>query len=698
MSGELDPHRLARHLAMLSESVRDFAAMTTDSEKLLPRIAGRIAESLGDSCSLWLLSDDERTLTLVARRHLAEPALSVISSPVSVLEVEREPFIAAALEAGKIALIADATAPGLRESASPTSLEIIQRLGIRSLIVAPLVASGRRVGLLLLARSHQHSPPFDELDRSLAQTLADHAALAIANARAFREQRLAREALNQADRVLFELSPMAMFVLDRELLHPTAVNEAALALYGYERDEFLALPVEELRSDGNRAQARAALDRLGEGTIANSGATTHRRKDGSPMTVEYLSCVATFRNRPSVISAVVDVTERNRVRETQARLAAIVDSSEDAIVTKTLDGVVETWNRGAERLFGYAASEMIGRPILLLLPAERHHEETDILRRLGRGERISHFETIRVHKDGRRLDVSAAISPLYDHAGRVCGASTVVRDISDRRRVEEQGRQIGALDLENQRIQEATRLKSQFLANMSHELRTPLNGIIGFAELLRAGKIGPVSEEQEEYLGDILTGGRHLLKLINEVLDLSRVEAGRLELRPEPVDLAALIGEVRDTLRVLAAERRIHTAVEVDDAVARPIVDPDKLKQVLYNYLANALKFTPDGGRVTTRARREGDALFRIEVEDTGIGIPAHELDRLFVEFQQLDSGTAKRFQGTGLGLALTKKLVEAQGGRVGVTSTPGHGSTFFAVLPLRPRTEADRSETRGQP
>jgi signal transduction histidine kinase len=232
----------------------------------------------------------------------------------------------------------------------------------------------------------------------------------------------------------------------------------------------------------------------------------------------------------------------------------------------------------------------------------------------------------------------------------------------------------------------ANRRKGEFLANMSHELRSPLNGIIGFAELMHDGKVGVVAPEHKEYLGDILTSARHLLDLINDVLDLSKVEAGKFEFRPEAVDVARVVADVRDSLGALAAESRIDMATELDPGVPRVIADPARLKQILYNYLSNALKFTAEGGHVTVRVRADGESDFRIEVEDTGIGILPEDIETLFAEFQQLDASTSKKHQGTGLGLALTRRIVEAQGGRVGVRSVYGRGSVFFAVLPRAPR------------
>jgi len=238
------------------------------------------------------------------------------------------------------------------------------------------------------------------------------------------------------------------------------------------------------------------------------------------------------------------------------------------------------------------------------------------------------------------------------------------------------------LEEQNRLVEHASRMKSEFLANMSHELRTPLNGIIGFTELMHDGKVGPVTPNHKEYLGDVLSSAKHLLSLINDILDLSKVETGKFEFRPERLKLGKIIGEVRDIVRAMAVKKQIAIKTEIDCAVDEVFLDAAKLKQVLYNYLSNALKFTPDGGRIIVRAVADDESQFRIEVVDTGIGIPAGDMDRLFVEFQQLDSSSAKKYPGTGLGLALTKKIVEAQGGRVGARSTAGHGSVFFAILP----------------
>jgi signal transduction histidine kinase len=222
---------------------------------------------------------------------------------------------------------------------------------------------------------------------------------------------------------------------------------------------------------------------------------------------------------------------------------------------------------------------------------------------------------------------------------------------------------------------------------MSHELRTPLNGIIGLTELMHDGVVGPVSDEHREYLGDILASSKHLLQLVNDVLDMAKIESGRMDFRTEPVDVGPLLGEVRDVLRILADKKNLSMTID-SGTVDSVMTDPARLKQVVYNYLSNAIKFAADGGVIQLRTRWEDGTSFRIEVEDNGPGIKPADIPRLFADFQQLDSDRPNL--GSGLGLALTKRIVEGQGGTVGVRSTPGVGSVFFAVLPIRRTSEDD--------
>jgi signal transduction histidine kinase len=250
-----------------------------------------------------------------------------------------------------------------------------------------------------------------------------------------------------------------------------------------------------------------------------------------------------------------------------------------------------------------------------------------------------------------------------------------------RREAESVRQRARELEAENRQFQEVSRLKSLFLANMSHELRTPLTAIIGFADLLRSGSVPPASPQFAQFLEYIGVSGRHLLRMIGDVLDLSKVESGNLDFFPEPVDLPALVHEVSAILGPEMHRKRIRFAADIDPGLADLVLDPARLRQVLYNYLSNAVKFTPEAGAITLHARAHGAGQFRVEVADSGVGIAASDVPRLFNEYEQLDNGYAKQHQGAGLGLALTRRLVEAQGGAVGLTSVPGRGSVFWVEL-----------------
>jgi signal transduction histidine kinase len=279
------------------------------------------------------------------------------------------------------------------------------------------------------------------------------------------------------------------------------------------------------------------------------------------------------------------------------------------------------------------------------------------------------YELTYIRKDGSRFPAVVSVTALRDAQDAIIGYLLIGTDNTARKQ---------AIELEY-----ANRMKSEFLANMSHELRTPLNGIIGFTEFLIDEKPGPLRPKQKEYLSDVLTSARHLLQLINDVLDLAKVEAGKMELHPETFPVRQAVEEVTAVIKGIAQKKHIAVGIEVSDGLDAVTLDQHKFKQVLYNLLSNAVKFTDEGGQVDIHARRLGSHRLEVQVRDTGIGIKAEDINRLFTEFEQLDSGTARRFEGTGLGLALTKKIIEFQGGRIDVESEPGKGSVFTVVLPV---------------
>jgi PAS domain S-box-containing protein len=374
-----------------------------------------------------------------------------------------------------------------------------------------------------------------------------------------------------------------------------------------------------------------------------------------------------------------ELESRNEeLRKTASELEALVQTAPVAIVGIDLNGKVMSWYGRAEAMFGWSAAEVVGRT-LANVPPEKQEEFSALRARVGRGDSILNHETYRLRKDGSRIEVSISYAPLHDRAGNTVGASIIYQDITERRLIAEQRQAREAAEA-------ASRAKSNFLANMSHELRTPLNAIIGFSELLQDQTFGPLNEKQQRYVVNVYSSGRHLLQLVNDILDLAKVEAGRLVLDLEAIDLKAILEEMQRGLEPLATAKRQTLVVECDEQLPNLRADRSKLKQILYNLLSNAIKFTQEGGQLGVRVAPvqvdQGQPQVQIAVWDTGIGIAPEDIKRVFLEFEQLDSSYVREQEGTGLGLALTKRLVEAHGGRIWVESTLGKGSTFTFVLP----------------
>jgi PAS domain S-box-containing protein len=360
--------------------------------------------------------------------------------------------------------------------------------------------------------------------------------------------------------------------------------------------------------------------------------------------------------------------QRRQAEETQALLAAIVTSSDDAIVSKTLDGVITSWNVGAERLFGYTAAEAVGRSITLIIPPERRSEEEMILSRLALGERIEHYETVRQSKQGRLLDISLTISPVRDRTGRIIGASKVARDITARKAAEKA-------------LQDADRRKDEFLAMLAHELRNPLAPIRNALQIFHA-KGPPVPELQ--WARDVIDRQvRQMSRLVDDLLDVSRIGGGKIVLRKERVELAAVVSSAVEASRPLIEKWGHELTVTLPPEPVYLEADPTRLSQILVNLLNNAAKYTNQGGRVWLTAERQGDAVL-IRVKDAGIGIPREMLPHIFEMFRQVDRTLERSQGGLGIGLTLVQRLVALHGGVVSAHSEgPGKGSEFTIRLPV---------------
>ncbi|RZI68858.1 MAG: response regulator [Variovorax sp.] len=387
-----------------------------------------------------------------------------------------------------------------------------------------------------------------------------------------------------------------------------------------------------------------------------------------------------------------------RLRDQQFYTRSLIESNIDALMMTDPQGIISDVNQQMIALTGRTRDELIGAPCRNFFTDPDRADAA--IGRVLTENRVSDYELTVRAINGVETVVSYNAATFYNRDRQLQGVIAAARDVTDRRRFER------ALEEKNVELEHANRMKSEFLATMSHELRTPLNAIIGFSEALKDGLMGPMSDTQTGYIGDIFNSGLHLLSLINDILDLTKVEAGMMTLELETVDLGRLLKDSLSIVKDKAAAQRIQLTLDIDEALGSSQLDARKAKQIVYNLLSNAVKFNGDGGRVTLQARRvpralvgalpgswpshrfelaksEHDEFLEIRVTDSGIGISAPNMTRLFQAFIQIDSSLARKFAGTGLGLAMVKQLAELQGGTVAVTSAEGEGACFAVWLPL---------------
>jgi PAS domain S-box-containing protein len=442
-----------------------------------------------------------------------------------------------------------------------------------------------------------------------------------------------------------------VFVIDNEWRY-TYLNRLAEELVGRPREELLGKNVWKLFPE--------AIDTV----IYTESMKAAQEQQSRQFEVFYPPLKKWFESKiyPTHEGLVIfsrDITERKYAEAEMARYAAIVTSSDDAIISKTLDGTITSWNDAAEQMFGYPAEEAIGQPITLIIPPELYQEEEDILGKLRQGVRIQHYETVRLRKDGTKVDVSLSISPVKERAGNIIGAAKIARDITER------------LELE--------RRKDEFISMASHELKTPITTLKGFIQLLlrkfeRQGipEVVPLLTKMEAQIN-------RLTKLIDDLLDASKIQAGRLDYEEEPVDLAALL---RETVELLQATSPTHTLSISGTRQAWIMGDQDRLGQVLTNLVTNAIKYSPQANKVDLSITASNKTV-TLRVRDYGVGIPKAHQQNIFDRFYRVPGGH-KAFSGLGLGLYITHEIVKRHGGEITVESEEGKGSTFVVSFPLK--------------
>ena len=470
----------------------------------------------------------------------------------------------------------------------------------------------------------------------------------------------------------------------------TALNEVAESLTGWSHDDALGQSLDSVFNIVNEVTRQPvenpAIRALREGVVV--GLANHTlliRKDGQECPID--DSAAPIRNEFGYVSGCVlifrDVTaqrliERNRASQllTARLLASIVESSNDAIISKSLDGIIQSWNAAAERLFGYTAEQAVGKNISLIIPPERIAEEDTIVARLKDGQRIEHFETERLRSDGRHITVSLTISPLKDDAGNVIGASKIARDMSLRKRLEDNLRKL-AWDLA-----ETDRRKNEFLATLAHELRNPLAPMSNMLEVVkRSGSNGEVLKQAHDTIERQLA---QLVRLVDDLLDLNRITYDRLELRRSEVELATVVQQAVEVAQPLIDAAGQKLTIDLPDEAIYLNADRARLAQVFGNLLNNSCKYTRPNGAISLSARRNGNNEVSVSVRDNGAGIPPDKIDSIFDMFMQVDRSCDRSQNGLGIGLTLVKRLVEMHGGSIEARSAgEEQGSEFVVQLPI---------------
>jgi len=467
-------------------------------------------------------------------------------------------------------------------------------------------------------------------------------------------------------------------------------NTAAERIFGYTADEIIGKSITTIIPAERLHEEEEILSRIRRGQRVDHFQTLRQRKDGRRIPVS-VTILPVYGVDGHVTGASKIVRDLSPEAELAGRFKAIIESSDDAIVSKDLNGIVQSWNPAAERIFGYTAAEMIGRPIEVIFPPERRDEEPKILDRLRRGERVDHFETVRVRKDGTRIDVSVTISPVRGPGGEVIGASKVARDVTAYKQLMRQREEL--LESEQHARREAERqshVKDEFLATLSHELRTPLNAILGWTQVLQQRTAEVAAALEADAAADLTEGldviernTRVQTQLIDDLLDMSRITAGKIRLDVQQVDIGDVAKAAVASIRHAAEGKNIRLQVVLDPLAGPVRGDPARLQQCVWNLLTNAVKFTPKGGKIQVSLERVNSHL-EVCVIDDGDGIKPQLLPHIFERFRQGDASTTRQHGGLGLGLSIVKHLIELHGGKVRAKSPgPGLGSTFCIELPL---------------
>ncbi|HWR24624.1 MAG TPA: PAS domain S-box protein, partial [Methanosarcina sp.] len=472
------------------------------------------------------------------------------------------------------------------------------------------------------------------------------------------ERKKAEEKLRKSEekyRNIIETTNEGIVVIDSGL-RITYVNQKLMEKGGYLPEEVIGRQWWDFTDEEGKVVAKQHMDKRRQG-IDETYELRLMRKDGSPFWVLVSSKSLHDKDGrfSGSLSMLTDITERKKAEEKVKSLAKIVESSNDAIITESLDGGIVSWNKGAEQVYGYLADEVLGKNVSILEPDNRIGEIKQLTNEITQGKKVQRYETSQLKKDGTTINVSLTLSPILDQSGKIIAISCIAGDITEKKITEK-------LLQEKQMAEVANRTKNDFLASISHELRTPLNSIIGFSDILYEQAYGELNEKQTNCVGNISQSGKHLLNLINNILDISKIEAGKMELVYKNFELAAKLSMIRNILYPIASKKNIKIEIDMDGKLTNICADEDKFVQIMYNFVDNAIKFSYIDSLIKIGARKKGD-MVEITVKDTGIGIKTEDQKKLFKPFSQIYSFSPRKSQGTGLGLSLAKKIVHLHGG-----------------------------------
>lgn len=484
-------------------------------------------------------------------------------------------------------------------------------------------------------------------------------------------------------RALIEINLDPLLIIDSSG-EITDANEAAVNITGALRKDLIHSPLHTYFTQPEKV--KEFLSAIADHNLpANQHLTL---KNGDERQVIFNGTVYQENNGTVLETLVVlcDVSPQKNADEQTSHLAAIVMSSNDAIISKSLDGIIRVWNKSAEKIFGYKAEEVIGKNISIIIPEADLKEEKDIIEQVKKGIFIDQYESIRRTKSGKLINLSISISPIRDNSGNITGISKIAREITEQKRFEEELIEAKKnAERDKKLAEEAMEAKQRFLSNMSHEIRTPMNAIIGFTKVVLKSNL---DEKQREYLNAIKVSGDALIVLINDILDLAKVEAGKMSFEEIPFKLHESISSMLHLFETKLMQKKVKLIKQYDPSIADVLIgDPVRLHQIILNLVSNAIKFTSQG-QIVVMVKLKGETTdtetVEFLVEDTGIGIPEDKLDSIFNNFQQATSDTTRIYGGTGLGLAIVKQLVLSQGGSLHVKSKLNEGSTFSFTLTFK--------------